>query len=66
MASRLNGRSKFFLEDGVPRKQPAPRPVENLKGGPKRYVSNRKSRVTVTCSFTLTKELDLMIEELAT
>jgi len=64
MASRLNGRQDF-LDDGVVDRNVGPRSAENLKGGPKRYSARRERGVTSTCSFTLTKELDLMIERLA-
>ena len=63
MASKLNGRSG--RPDGVVRRNVRPRAIDTLKGAPKRYQSERKRGVTVTCSFTLTEDIDALVEKAA-
>ena len=63
MASKLNGRSA--RPDGVVRRSPMPRPIDTVKFGPKRKQLKRDKGVTVSCSFTLTEQIDAMIEKIA-
>ena len=63
MAPKLNGRSG--RPDGVVRRNLKPRPIDFVKSGPRRKQAKRDKGVTVTCSFTLTEEIDAMIEKMA-
>ena len=66
MGYRVTGNRKSAIEDDVVSRGQAKRHIEKLKGGPKRKIANKREPAkTVACSFSLTPELDAMIEQIA-